>query len=109
MKCLDTDFLVDVLRGNEKAKEKMRSLDDEGVQTTTVVNAYELLAGARLDRNESEAIRSVLKILAKLEVLIFDFESANIASRHYADLSKQGALIEARDLFIASMAQAKNL
>jgi hypothetical protein len=36
VKCLDTDFLVAILRGKNDAKSKMESLDAEGRNATTM-------------------------------------------------------------------------
>lgn len=42
VKRLDTDFLVALLRGKSEAKSKMESLDAEGHNATTTINAFEL-------------------------------------------------------------------
>ena len=46
MKCLDTDFLVAILRAKSDAESKMESLDAEGDNATTTINAFELFYGA---------------------------------------------------------------
>ena len=43
MRCLDTDFLVAILRKHPEAKRKMDQLDDEGAHSTTAINAFELI------------------------------------------------------------------
>ena len=52
MKCLDTDFLVAILRGKDDAKSKMESLDAEGHNATTTINAFELFYGAYKSTNK---------------------------------------------------------
>ena len=40
MNCIDTDFLVAVLRGRKDAERRMEELDKEGRQATTSVSAF---------------------------------------------------------------------
>ena len=51
MKCLDTDFLIAILRGKPEARDKLRELDDEGLQETTTFNSIELFYGAYRSRD----------------------------------------------------------
>ena len=46
MKCIDSDFLVAILRAKSDAESKMESLDAVGDNATTTINAFELFYGA---------------------------------------------------------------
>jgi predicted nucleic acid-binding protein len=46
VKCLDTDFLIAILRGKETAERRMVELDREGRHGTMAINAFELFYGA---------------------------------------------------------------
>ncbi len=109
MKCLDTDFLVGVLKGIPEAKTKLGMIDKEGRAATTAITAFELLNGARLSKNVEENINATLRLLSRLEVLYFDLESADFASQVFSELSTRGNLIDERDLFIASICISKGL
>jgi len=58
----DTDVLIWVLRGNEKAAALV---NNDGVRSVSVVSAMELLQGAR-DKREMAEIR---RLLARFEVI----------------------------------------
>lgn len=47
MKCLDTDLLVAILRGEREAQEKVLELDAGEVRnSTTAINSFEIFYGA---------------------------------------------------------------
>lgn len=55
MVCLDTDFIVALLRGDKEAEEKSVLLDNRGIRkTTTPINAFELFIGAYLSTKNTE-------------------------------------------------------
>jgi predicted nucleic acid-binding protein len=41
MKCVDTTFLIDLLRNDEGAVEKAKELDEFGETITTEINVFE--------------------------------------------------------------------
>jgi predicted nucleic acid-binding protein len=51
---LDTSFIVDLLRGRERAQEMLFRLEDEGESVcTTSINVLELYRGAFLSKRSS--------------------------------------------------------
>jgi predicted nucleic acid-binding protein len=65
VKCLDSDFLVAILRANSDAESKMESLDaegdnatttTEGDNATTTINAFELFYGAHKSTKKCRAL-----------------------------------------------------
>lgn len=103
MKCLDSDILIGILRNDEDAVRMSHKIDEEGGASTTSVNAFEILTGARLSAKQKNMDESE-KILAKLSILNFDEKSADRASQIFEELTKSGKMIGLKDVFIASIA-----
>lgn len=103
MKCLDTDLLVAILRGQESAQEAVAALDEEGGASTTAVNAYEILFGAWRSARREENLQEARRLLAKLTVLPLDPASAEKAAEMHATLLDKGAALDVRDVFIAAV------
>jgi tRNA(fMet)-specific endonuclease VapC len=109
MKCLDTDFLVAILRGNPEAEVEMRELDEMGRQATTAVNAFEIFYGAYKSRRREVNVQESRRLLAKLMVLPLDQESAEKAGQAFADLESRGAPVEFRDVLVAGISMRNRL
>lgn len=105
MRCLDSDILIAILRGDRSVLPFIKKLDEEGKDFTTSVNAFEILFGAKKS-NKEKNIEESRKLLAKLEILRFDEKAAEKASDIFSELSKKGEQIELQDLFSASIAIA---
>ena len=103
MKCIDSDFLIAVLRADKGAEKTMATLDQEGSIATTVINAYEILIGAKKSLHREDNLKEARKLLAKFHIMNMDLDSAEIASDIYSELSSEGNIIDLRDIFIASI------
>ena len=100
---LDTDFLVEFLRGRSSAVSAMAKLKKTSHLATTIVNAFELYWGAyKLDRGK---VKDVRKLLNRLEVLPMNEGIAEKAGEEIAHLEKVGLLIDVRDLLIGVIAR----
>ncbi|MGI0080755.1 MAG: type II toxin-antitoxin system VapC family toxin [Nitrososphaerales archaeon] len=104
MKCLDTDFLVAVLRGEPDAREKADQLDTEGRNATTSVNAFEVLYGSYRSHEREKNVEEARRLLTRLEILPLDLEASDRAGHIAADLSLRGMPIDFRDVLIAGIA-----
>lgn len=109
MKCLDTDFLVAVLRGQPEARQKMRDLDSEGRHATTTVNCFELFYGAYMSREKRSNVEGVENLLQRLDILTFELEASQRAGETLATLSAKGQAVDFRDAMVAAVAESKNL
>ena len=98
--CLDTNVLVELVKGNEKIKEFIEKT--EALFTTTAINVFEIWHGRRDTKNVSKLIES-------LKIYDFDYFSAKIAGDIIRELKKEGELLDIRDVFIASVCIAYNL
>lgn len=94
---VDTDVLIDALKGFEPARTRLAGGIVESDLATTALNAFELYAGVR---NEREA-KATEALLAALTVLPIDLAIARIAGALAQDLAARGAKIGAADAVIA--------
>ena len=95
----DTDVLIDFLRGSGDAAELVAFELDHGELATTAVTRFELLAGARSDRQRA----AVVALLDALVTLPLDAEAADASARVRRDLESQGAGIGMADSLIAGI------
>lgn len=95
----DTDVLIDFLAGQEPAAARVALELEQGELHTTAITRFELLAGARGDRQR----RSVLKLLAAVSPLALDAAAADRAAVVRRDLEKKGAAIGMADSLIAGI------
>ena len=105
MKCFDSDILVAILRGDRTALPFVEKQDAEGRPSTTSINAFEILFGAKKSRNHQN-IEATRTLLAKLAIFPFDENASEIASDVFSTLSNTGQQIELPDLLSASIALA---
>jgi tRNA(fMet)-specific endonuclease VapC len=99
--CLDTTFLIDLLRDLPAAVERARQLEETGCDlSTTSVNVFELYIGAV--RSESAKRMTKLEaLLADLRILGLGRREAEEAASIMVNLAKKGQPIEMRDALIA--------
>jgi len=102
---LDTDVLIDFLRGKDKAVRFIRNFKNKGVLlATTVINAFELYWGA-YKFGGSRRTLTVDKLLDKLTILTMTVHEAKVAGEEIAYLEKVGLPIDVRDLLIGIIAR----
>ncbi|MCX6819334.1 MAG: type II toxin-antitoxin system VapC family toxin [Candidatus Aenigmarchaeota archaeon] len=99
---IDTDILIDFLRGDGKTIELINKISAQRLATTDI-NAFELYHGGYKSKNKQMNIANVEDLLNSLELLSTDRESMRKAAALIADLDKKGASIDIADLFIASI------
>ena len=105
---IDTDILVDFLRGNQEAISLVNRLEkDRFLLATTAINAFELFYGAHKSKEPERGIKSTRQLLVKLVLLPLTAKSAQRAGHIYADLEKQGQVIGLRDTLIGAIAQTR--
>jgi tRNA(fMet)-specific endonuclease VapC len=103
MPCLDTMFLIDWLRGSERARIKYDKLRDDKAQlSASIVTAYELEKGAQLSKGASKDVKLVHDLLSELRILHFDQKCVDLSSDIYSSLSKKGKLVGEFDILIAA-------
>ena len=102
---LDSNFLIDLLRGNPRAISLSKEAESGNTMVTTVVNYFEVMSGARntLERSAAEVLFSRLKIL---EV---SFQGVETSISIQYDLERKGKLIPPMDCLIAGTFKINNV
>lgn len=103
MACLDTSFLIDVLDGDDAARETMTDLDDRDERHAMVpVTAAELWIGANL--GSVREFRRTEDLVESLLWLDIDRDCARRAGRLQAELMESGTPLGFNDCVIAATA-----
>ncbi len=103
MTCLDTDFIISVLRGEKNALIKLEEMEKrQEILSITSISAAELLKGAYNSREPKKEVPKIIAYLNSLNVLEFDVECANIFARIWYNLKKDGTMISEFDILVAS-------
>lgn len=103
MTCLDTDFIVSLLRENKDALRKFEELEKvQAIMTVSSITAAELVKGAYNSMDPDKEISRVMEYLESLYVLDFDFQCAKTFGRIWNDLKKRGKMINEFDILLAS-------
>lgn len=107
MVCVDTDFVIDLGRKDQKALKKLLEFEKNGESVfTTVVTVAELYHGANRARDKTRALADVKGDLARFSVLDLSYDSAMLWGE-LAEKLKSNSIGEL-DLFIASIALAND-
>ena len=100
----DTDVLIDALRGTEPARGRIDLELSTGRLATTVVNAFELLSGAKATAQQS----GVERLLGAMTLFPLEFNAGEIAARIRRDLESRGEGIGMADYLIAGICLSRN-
>ena len=108
MVCLDSTFVIDILKGAEKAEELEENIDNRGEDIfiaspsiIEVVRGLYLKSNIKnLKNNEKER---TFKLINSLSVLDLDKNSAILAAKIEADLKNNGEIIDIEDVMIAAI------
>ena len=98
--CLDTDACISVIKGEPKA-EKISDFIGTGKLFVSSVTVFELYL-------RKENLNELKDFLKGIFVLNFDEECAIKASNLQKELRGKGAILDFRDIFIASAAIVNN-
>ncbi len=104
MRCLDSTFLIDLLKGDATATAKMREIETLGEPVSMAAPCLtELLLGAHF--KGGALLRDTLDLVARVEVLESSEAVAAEAGRLGAELLRQGLGLATTDLLIAATAR----
>ncbi|MFQ5532191.1 MAG: type II toxin-antitoxin system VapC family toxin [Candidatus Nanoarchaeia archaeon] len=109
MKCLDTTFLIDVLRNDKDAFKKASEIESDNIVTTSI-NFFECVLGIHLEKegNKELKMQKFKDMILNINILPFNIKSSFIASKIAADLIKKGQKIDDLDNLIAGTMLANN-
>jgi tRNA(fMet)-specific endonuclease VapC len=105
---LDTDILINFLRGKEKSLGLIRELEGRYRLGTTSINSFELYHGAWKTNNPPKSLHAVERLLDRLDVYDFTWKASEIAGRIIAALEEEGKSIGFREVFIAATVMVIN-
>lgn len=110
MYCFDTNIVIDIFRGDENLRLKLKKIIESSAEIfITPITLCELYKGAYLHHNPIEKAKEVDNFISSFDILDFTWESAKYFGKEYARLSKIGKLTSEFDLMIASITRANNL
>ena len=107
--CVDTDVIVDYLRGREPGRSAFTKWRRKAEVYITSITAFELLLGASLSSKKERRTIEVESLLDQHGILAFTRESARKAAEKGAELRAEGLPIEIRDLFNASICLTRKI
>lgn len=104
MKCLDSTFIVDILRNKPKAKQKYIEISKDLI-VTTIINLYELMSGVYLtkDKNYDKHLGVLNEFLRHIDILELSLLSVEKASKINGELSSEGKKIDDLDILTAGI------
>jgi predicted nucleic acid-binding protein len=104
VRCLDSTFLIDLLKGDEAAAAKMREMEGLGEPVSLPTPCLtEILVGAHF--KGGDLLRATLDVVARLDLIHVDAAVAGEAGRLGADLLRRGHSLPTTDLLIAATAR----
>ncbi|MEM0374445.1 MAG: type II toxin-antitoxin system VapC family toxin [Sulfolobaceae archaeon] len=104
-RCLDSDILIDFLRGKERAVNYVESIRKSSRLATTVINAFELYYGAYKYNRDFEKLNEFLQ---SMEILPFTLVEAKKAAEIEANLERRGEVVGLKDVLISSIVISNN-
>lgn len=102
---IDTDILIDALRGYRGAHVALGRMVVEGEVATSVVNLFELECGAE----SNEQRRAIRELLQEIAVSVLDADDVIEAAKIDRELRAIGQRLETRDTLIAGVARSRDL
>lgn len=106
MICLDSDFMIALLRGDKEASLKAEQLEEESREiVSTAINALELFVGiVAVDGISGTRVKKTRDFLDNLTILHLDLSSAERSAYIMNSLMKLGKSIGLKDSLIAGIA-----
>lgn len=106
IRSLDTNILVDILRGRDEVLCKFFLSRHPMEYAVSEIVRAELLHGAEMSREPVKNRKCVEDLLAPIRLISFSGDASVHYGRIKADLQRRGILIGANDLLIAASAIA---
>ncbi len=102
--CLDTDFLVNLLREIPEEVEFAKRKEERSILATTYISLFELYYGAFKSAQTERNLKAVNALLNRMEILNLSIDAVIKAGKTLAELEKAGKSMDFRDLFIGCIA-----
>jgi len=110
MYCLDTNILIEYLRGNQNVIDKLSFFYTHKVgMFTTFINLCELYRGVYASKNKDKEEADINALLYTIKPLEMDQHACIFFGKEWNRLQKSGKQTQILDLMIASIAVINNL
>jgi len=107
---LDTDYLIDYLRGNPAAEELIKSIRKRHIQGyLSVISLYELYTGVSPNPEAQEKLHQIQTMKNWFFTLIVGERVIYQAANIFYQLKSMNRTIAIKDIFIAATAITQNL
>jgi predicted nucleic acid-binding protein len=105
---LDTSFIIDVLREQKEALEKLAVIETEHFLSTTEINILELYKGAYFSKKTNKNLEMISELLETVTILKIEPACYNIYGSLASQLHSKGIFIGHLDEVIAAIALLNN-
>ncbi len=106
---IDTDIISLFLRHQSNVKLNFEKyLNDNGVINISILTYYEIISGLKY-KDSHKQLKSFLELAGYSSIIPLTEDSIQFSAEIYADLRKQGTLIEDIDILIAGIAISNKL
>ena len=109
MYCLDTNIIIEFLKGNKIIIEKVNIARQQGEIFITYISLCELYKGIYLSNKIETELEELDEFLEAISVVGLDKESCESFGKDFVKLQKSGKMTNEFDLMIASIVKANNL
>jgi predicted nucleic acid-binding protein len=107
MKCLDSTFLIDLMKNDEGAVNKAREMEGKILMATTEINVFEIASGIELgkvgDAKKRQKMGQAGALFNRLNVLPLDREGALRGARIVGELKRKGSPVDVLDALVAGI------
>ena len=102
---LDTNFIIDVMNGDEKALNKLDKIENSSSSvSTTAITLFELWSGINQASKSEEEKEKVMNVISSLTIYSLDEKSAKIAGKKDGILADNKEKMSTEDCKIAGIA-----
>lgn len=98
--CLDSDVIIEFLRGNPKVSFRIRELEEKYDLATTAINVSEVVFG--VIKKNSKELEKINTLLRKLTIFPITENTAGITAKIRLSLIKKGCESDHLDILIAA-------
>ena len=104
MYCLDTDIIIEFLRGDKDIIKNIKKISASQPLFFTSLSLSELYKGAYLSSQSEKEIENINRLLEYFELITINEKTAKIFGMKYVELLKKGKKTQDFDLLNASIA-----
>ncbi|MEK6928114.1 MAG: PIN domain-containing protein [Nanoarchaeota archaeon] len=109
MVCLDTSFIVDILRGNKEVTSILSKFDNLNISKSIPSPVLsEIFQGMHLSKDLKQEQDKIMQLMNSLEILSLTQESSILAGKISSNLLNSGQDIGLVDCMIAAIAITNN-